>query len=81
MVAFKQLEWITDSSGCVHADPKGLRWMYYIAPLENKQYQLILTDEHIDWNRDLILFCTSVADGKQKAEEHYITTLKSFILD
>ena len=79
MFKFRQLEWHIRSDGVVHADPIGLQYSYYIAPIENsKNFELALIENNGNFDEKMCTTHDSMEFAQKMANKHYINTLLYF---
>lgn len=80
LVKFADLKWIKDEDGGIYAKPEGLRWSYYIFPLEDGHVELYLFDSFDNYHKELSKTYPTLREAQEKSSQHYISTLSQFIL-
>ena len=78
-LGIKPLDWQTRDDGVVHADPDGLEYAYYIEVFD-EEYELALVRNDGSFDEDVITNHHSLDAAKIKAEDHYYSILKKFIV-
>ena len=68
MHTIKKLDWIYREDWVVHADPEGLRWAYYIKPLNDK-FELAFIDD--SGNIGEVVIYDNLVSAQHYAQKHY----------
>jgi|GEM_PF-6864424 len=81
MYQIKPLEWHKhqDIDG-VYAAPEDLKWRYSIIVHKNGNVEFALLDQYFEYASDSPQFYTSILAAQEKAAQHYVSLLKSFIV-
>lgn len=77
MIKIKKLHW-TNENGIITAIISGLKWNYYILPVESG-FELTLLDDNLNYNAKNYKICATLEEAKHAAEEHYKNTISKLI--
>lgn len=78
VIKFTKLVWEKEEYGAICAKPEGLKWSYYIFPL-NEGFELYLFDSFDQYHKDFSKPYPTLKKAKEKAVEHYLSTLNKFV--